>query len=344
MADTFTAFLNMTLPEIGASDDTWGDKVNDNFDILDALFGTTGEGTVVVRDTADDALVSGINLTKAAGNARLLKIKSGTSLRWDFGADATAEGGSNAGSVFKINRYTDAGSALGTPFQIDRASGLVTFETTPKVGTNEIWHAGNDTTLRTPVGVLVPYIGTTAPSSKWLMPYGQTFVDAAYPELAALCGTAFNTGGEGAGNTRLPDLRGYVIACLDNMGGTDANRLTLAGIINALTRGNSGGEKSHLLTLLETVAHTHLASGTFPQTQVLSSDVATGALAPNASSTQTGVDTVNQSGSTYSVGQFTSMFVPERPVTVTVQNAGGGGAHNNIQPTIVFNYLIRALP
>jgi microcystin-dependent protein len=28
---------------------------------------------------------------------------------------------------------------------------------------------------------------------------------------------------------------------------------------------------------------------------------------------------------------------------ISIQNAGGGGAHRNVQPTIILNYIIRAV-
>lgn len=340
MADSFTTNLNLTKPEVGASNNTWGTKLNADLDALDALFGLTGAGTVIVRDASNDALVSGVNVTKAAGNVRVVKFKSGATIRWDIGADATAEGGANAGSKFKFNRYDDAGSLLGAALVIDRDTGLLTFETTPKVGSGTIWHTGNDTTLRTPVGTVVPYLGTSAPNANYLMLYGQTFVAASYPELNTLIGTTFNTGGEGVGNTRLPDLRDVTIVGKGNMGGLARNLITLFSGLNNQLQPTPFGSESHTLVIGEIPAHDHdafIADPGHNHTTQTNAAAAGGAFTVFSPGGGPGVVQNNTTG--VRVKSSSGGAADDK-----TGSRGGAGAHKNVQPSLALNFIVRALP
>ena len=100
-----------------------------------------------------------------------------------------------------------------------------------------------------PFGVAFPYFGDTAPE-RFAFSYGQTLTGgvALYPNLAAALAPAFISGA----NIVMPDLRGRVTVGLDNMGGSDAGRLSVA---NTLGLG-IGHQNLQLHAHLQT-SHTH---------------------------------------------------------------------------------------
>ncbi|MFJ2456087.1 phage tail protein [Pseudomonas protegens] len=75
-----------------------------------------------------------------------------------------------------------------------------------------------------PVGAMVPFPKGTVPAG-FLEVDGSVQSAATYPDLAAYLGTAFNTGGEGAGSFRLPESRGEFLRGWDHGRGVDAGRV-----------------------------------------------------------------------------------------------------------------------
>lgn len=84
---------------------------------------------------------SDLRLGAAAGTNRTIKLTTGGTMRWEFGAGGQPEGGSNTGSMFQIARFTDAGAYVDTPFYIDRSNGLVSMPKgifTPSIGMDAV--------------------------------------------------------------------------------------------------------------------------------------------------------------------------------------------------------------
>ena len=70
--------------------------------------------------------VTGDSIDAPAGNGRAIYSSTNGVHRWQLNlANATAEGGANAGSDFHISAYDDTGATIGTPLLIARATGAV---------------------------------------------------------------------------------------------------------------------------------------------------------------------------------------------------------------------------
>lgn len=108
-----------------------------------------------------------------------------------------------------------------------------------------------------PIGGVVDFGGETAPAG-WMLCFGQAVSRATYPELFAAIGTRFGAG-NGSTTFNLPDFRGRTSAGRDDMGGTDATRLTFYGAV-AKAIGGALGAATHVLTLAQAPSHNHTGS------------------------------------------------------------------------------------
>lgn len=75
----------------------------------------------------------------------------------------------------------------------------------------------------TPVGTVTYFAASAAPMG-YMICNGSVLSRAVYPDLFAVIGTIYNTGGEGVANFRLPNLLGEFIRGWDNSRGIDADR------------------------------------------------------------------------------------------------------------------------
>ena len=172
-----------------------------------------------------------------------------------------------------------------------------------------------------PSGTVLPYAGASAPSG-YLLSFGQNVSRSTYAALFTAIGTTYSVG-DGSSTFGIPDLRGRAVAGQDDMGGTSADRLTAP--INGDTLGAAGGSESHTLLTTELAGHQHL----------LFADAEGGLVYPTAS------NYVAKKGNWGSSNNYQASGTGTVASLGLSSSSGGGQAHNNVQPTIVLNYIIK---
>jgi len=180
-----------------------------------------------------------------------------------------------------------------------------------------------------PAGIILMTGATSAPAG-WLFCDGSVVSQTTYANLYAAVGSSFNTGGEGAGNFRLPDFRrrapvgagGTGSATLGNSvgnsGGAETITLTTANLPSTATTVSAGSHYHNVLTDWVVL----------PQ-QNVKQTIAIANTFLNVSNTPT-----------YSSGSQANWLSTAGSHTHTISGATDTPT-NIIQPSLVVNYIIK---
>ncbi|UOE45896.1 phage tail protein [Agromyces larvae] len=159
----------------------------------------------------------------------------------------------------------------------------------------------NSLATRNPTGEVKIFAGASAPSG-YLLCQGQAVSRTTYAALFAVLGTTYGTG-DGTSTFNLPDLRGRAPVGYSS-GETEFN-----------TVGKTGGEKTHTLTVAEMPSHSH---------------------------------NIKSQAANYPAGAFDDQGYQRSSTpnytnnnTANIASTGGGGAHNNLQPYMTLNFIIK---
>lgn len=209
------------------------------------------------------------------------------------------------------------------------------------------WVSSNEDYYPTPTGSVIPFAGNYAPNG-YLLCNGNPVSRSTYSRLFGVIGTSYGSG-DGSTTFNVPDLRGRVVVGYD-VGQNEFDSM-----------GENGGAKTHTLTSSELPTHTH--------SHTMSTD---GSHSHTGSMTEAGSHRhiqqdfeLNYDG--YGIGVYRANRTRRRigesseytdyagihnhdltissggthSHSVTIGNTGDSTAHNNLQPYLVMQYIIK---
>lgn len=311
MAADISATMASLSSTAGSNQPTNSTSISSNLDdnlqmlgaLLAALRDASGWGGLKLTSVAGTNTITGS--VAAQGSITMAPTAYSTGMRFRFIPAASNTGATtlNVNSLGAKNIFLNNAALVGYELRIGSPV-EVEYD-----GTQFHIVAGAHGGDGTPLGTFKEFSGTTAPNG-YIFPYGQAISRTTYADYFALVGTTYGVG-DGSTTFNVPDRRGRVVAGKDDMGGSSANRLTnQSGGLNGDTLGATGGAETHTLQTTEIPSHTHTVGG----------DGAGSGAAQALTSTTQG-DSVD--------------------FTITTGATGGGGAHNNVQPTIIMNIILK---
>lgn len=159
-----------------------------------------------------------------------------------------------------------------------------------------------------PVGSILPYAGSSAPDG-WFLCDGSDKNKTTYADLFSVIGTQY---GESGSNFKLPNLKGRVPV------GLSTNETEFQSL------NKTGGSKTQALTIDQIPSHNHGVNDKGHHHEINPGDDRGQGVCDDASG-----------------GGRQAAWTQLAYTGISIKNTGGGEAHNNLQPYITVNYIIK---
>lgn len=230
------------------------------------------------------------------------------------------------------------GDAASPALRFNSVTGRGLFKTTDgigfAVGGQKVVEITANGLIGLPIGTPIPVLDDTLPGL-CIWADGRNVSRTTYAALFAKWAAKYGAG-DGSTTFGMPDLRGRALAGRDNLGGTDASRLASVPAVSGdrLTTGGILGAAQHTLLLSQIPWHNHAGATT------------SAGLHNHGYYDRSGDQQVGGGGAllawsglpydTYRGTDYAGDHVHG------IYGEGDGGAHNNVQPTMLCNFAIYA--